>query len=139
LQGAYLPAETLIVAWINAQGWLVGAGNPLPLGAIRANRRRRSPGQGAYAAISLIASSRDPSEAPIHAAVLSASVYGMTDENAEAAAVAYANLLDQTDGQPVNLGTATLLIADSITGPLYSPDGDEHRYLVDATCHLTPI
>jgi hypothetical protein len=124
LQGAYLPAETLIVAWINAQGWLVGAGNPLPLGAIRANRRRRSPGQGAYAAISLIASSRDPSEAPIHA---------------EAAAVAYANLLDQTDGQPVNLGTATLLIADSITGPLYSPDGDEHRYLVDATCHLTPI
>lgn len=138
MRGAYVPAVTLVVAWVNSQtDWLVGPGHPLSGGASR--RRRRSPGQGAYAHLMLIQSGRDPSEAPIHAAVLSASIYGATEANAEAAAVAYANLLDSQQGEGANIGAAQLLVIDGITGPLESPDGDEARYLVDATFHLTPL
>ena len=135
---AYVDASGAFVALINGNAALVGAGKPLAGGADI--KRRRSPGQGAYAHVTWIASPNEPSEAAIHNAVLSSAVCGMTDDNARRAAVALANYLRSLDGSPVSLPTegAVLLAVETVTGPSLLP-GNEFAYLVDALVNFEPI
>lgn len=137
---AFVDAVAATIEWVNTQPDLVGAGSPLQGGAHR--WRERSPGQGAYALIVYAGGGRAESEAPIHEARISASIYAGSEPAARVAAVAYANLLDQVEYlTPITLpeSGAVLLSVDSITGPLHQPDIGEERYIVDAVLHLTSI
>ncbi len=134
-------AVEAVRAWINAQPTLVGAGQPLPLGAHR--WRERSPGQGAYAFLVLAGGGPDPTEAPIQQARVSASVYAGTLDAARTAAIALFNAYAATVWQPNPTvtwpdGSALLLAVDDITGPQQLPD-TEPGYLVDAVFTLQPI
>lgn len=139
LTPAYVDAEGLLRGWLNSltgAGGLVGQGNPLALGAHL--RRLRSPFRDAYAVLTAIGTpaAMTAERVTCHARI-SASVYGISKDNAARAAVAYANnLLQIPVTHPVYSGVQFHTI-DAITGPIYIPDGDEERYLVDADFHMT--
>jgi hypothetical protein len=134
---AYVDALDVCIALINSSA-IVGADKPLAGGAVET--RPRSPGSGAIAVVTWIASPWEPSEAAIHNAVLSCSVYGTTDANARRGAVALANLLRGIDGNPIPFPAlgAALDCVEQITGPSLLP-GNEYAYLVDAVCNLQPM
>lgn len=126
-------AEGLLKTWINTTSGLVGSGQPLAKGAHL--RRLRAPYRSAYVLLSVIGGAQVLSpERPAHRARVSGQVYGVSKEGAAAAAVAYANALDALRGA-VMAPTVCLFAAD-ITGPLYAPDVDEERYIVDADIYL---
>ncbi len=134
---AYVDALSVCINLINRSA-IVGAGKALAGGAVE--KRPRSPGEGAVAHVTWIASPWESSEAAIHNALLSCSVYGATDANARRGAVALANLLRNLDGAPVlfpALG-AQLDCVEQVTGPSLLRGG-EHAYLVDALLNLSPI
>lgn len=128
-------AEGLVKTWINVSSGLVGAGLPLAKGAHL--RRLRGPYKGAYVLLSVIggASTLVP-EKPVHRARISGQVYGISKEGAAVAAAAYGTALDNLRGVPVAMSPALCLFASDVTGPLYAPDVDEERYLVDADFYL---
>jgi hypothetical protein len=132
---AYVDPRAPIQPGINtpARGRLVGRGRPLSAGVH--TDRQKSPGAGALAYMTWVGTSPDPSEAPLTAALLSFSVYAVTEEAARKGAIALANWLRQAEGQPIPLGEATLACCDDITGPRIGPDG---AYLVDATLTFEP-
>jgi hypothetical protein len=133
----YLDVEGAIRAWVNAQTALVGAGKPLPLGVHL--RRLRSPDRGAYLLLSRIGGGPDPAaDANVDQARLSAAVYGVTKAAAALGAAAYGNLLAAQVGAPQAITGGRLLTVTDITGPLYLPDGDEERYVLDAVFHIQP-
>lgn len=133
---AFVDAEAALQQWINSlTSTLVGPGNPLPLGAHL--RRLRSPLK-AYVMVSRIGGYDDPGEMPVDNARMTGMVYAGTKEAAGKAAFAYANALRGLQGKPVTTDAGTILSVVSITGPLYSVDGDEERYLVDAVIALRP-
>lgn len=127
-------AEGLLKTWLNtASGLGPGAGLPLRQGAHL--RRLRGPYRGTYVLLSAIGGSSALSpEKPGHRARVSGQVYGVSKEGAAQAAVAYANALETL--RNVTVAPAVLLFADAVTGPLYAPDVDEERYLVDADLYL---
>jgi hypothetical protein len=133
---AYVDALATCIELINRSP-IVGAGKPLAGGAV--DTRPRSPGSGAVAFVTWIASPWEPSEAAIHNALLSCSVYGATDANARRGAIALANLLRGIDGDPIAFPAlgAQLDCVEQITGPSLLP-GNEYAYLVDALLNLTP-
>jgi hypothetical protein len=133
---AYANAAKAVCDWINSQSDdLIGRGNPLAAGAH--TKPQKSPGAGAVAYVTTVSTTGDSGEAPMSYALVSCSVYGMTDDNAHDGAVALANALYALDGNPVHAAGAVLLACDQITGPTRLPDGTEHRYLVDALIAIT--
>jgi hypothetical protein len=142
---AFVDAEGALAAWVSTQTALVGAGNPLELGA-HLNRLRG--GSGAYVYLEQVGGTPDPSELPGTLARVSGHVYGRNRRHAAKAAAAYANALLTLDGHQVTQTTdregkplevpAVLLAVGEISGPTYVPDGTEDRYLVDAVILLTP-
>jgi hypothetical protein len=147
-------AEGALRAWINSlTTTLVGDGKPLALGlwlgdGPRETTRLRSPYRGAYGVLARVGGGpRMTDESPWDWPRISTSVYGVTRLQAHTAAIAYANTLATLDGAPVAVTwtppdalerVATLLVCQDITGPLWAPDGDEARYLVDAVIVATP-
>lgn len=135
---AFCDAEGVLKLWLAADDALVGTGNPIPAGVHLT--RLRAPYTQAWALLSLIAGDDQWFAGPTHRARISASVYGPTRLAANAAAVAYANTLRRIGAErPVVEGTGRQLVASAaITGPLYIPDGEDERYLVDADVFLVP-
>jgi hypothetical protein len=89
-------AEQAWAAWVNAQGSLVGEGNPLAGGAYLGSQVR-SPSYGAYAVGSRLSQAVPgvvAEDQAVDVARISALIYAGTVESAEAAAVAYANGAD---------------------------------------------
>ena len=133
----YLDVEGALKAWVNAQTALVGSGKPLPLGA-HLGRPLRSPARGSYVLLSRVGGGPDPTaDANVDQARISGAVYGTTLHAASLAAAAYANLLAAV-AAPVAVTGGRLMAVTDISGPLYIPDGDEERYLVDAVFHIQP-
>lgn len=137
VMASFIDAEDVMRGWVNgltgANG-LVGVGNPLALGAHL--HRLRSPFRGSYALLSTVGSPDSLTEERVtFSCRVSASIYGITKENAAQAALAYANrLLTLSQLHPVVDGVQ-LAAADGITGPLYLPDTEE-RYMVDADIYF---
>lgn len=142
LVDAFLDIEGAHRAWINSLTTsLVGRGHPLALGAHL--RRLRSPSQGSYAVLSSAGGGDEwTAESTTGWARISASIYSATTkESAAQAAIAYANALRLIPIlKPVLTAQGVQLVAiDSITGPLYSPDVDEERYVVDVEIHAVKV
>lgn len=134
------PVEA-VRAWVNAQATLVGAGNPLPLGAHR--WRERSPGEGAYALIVPAGGGPDATEAPMLAARVGAQIYAGTEAAARRGASGYLDLLASLDYLPPPTvtwaaGSAVIEAVDQITGPTPISSTGEYAYLVDAVFYLHP-
>jgi hypothetical protein len=128
-------AEGLVRDWVNGPSGLAGAGQALPKGAHF--RRLRGPYQGAYLVLAAVGGTAELTpEKPAHRARISGQIYGISKEGAAVAAVAYANAIEALRGVPVVMGPATCLFACDVTGPLYAPDADEERYVVDADFYL---
>lgn len=129
--------EGLVRAWLNSltgAGGLVGVGNPIGGGVHL--RRMRSPFKSSYVLLSSVGTPNPlTEERTTGQSRITASVYGVTKESAANAAVAYLNrmLRVPADRPLVTLAgvSARLLTLDAIAGPLYLPDMDEERYLVD--------
>jgi len=139
---AFFDVEGIFRTWLNTltgSTGLVGTGRPLAVGVHL--RRLRSPARGCYAILTTVGTPVAlDEEGTIGAARISASIYSATSkENAALAAVAYANTLRTISITRPVVGSARLLTADAITGPLYVPDIDEERYLVDCDLYLTSL
>lgn len=125
-------------AWVNAQTDLVGVGKPLGKGAVL--RRQRAATPTCYVHIMQAGTARvGGAESPDMRARIGGQVFGPTEEAAAKAAAAYAEMVSaRLDGTPVVSGDARFLTVDSIVGPLWAPDRDEPRYLVDVELILRP-
>jgi hypothetical protein len=68
-------------------------------------------------------------------AVISAQVYGPTRQSASDAAVAYCEALEPLhQGFRANTPSGVEIVGvESIDGPSWQPDGEDPRYVVDAT------
>lgn len=136
---AVLDVEGAVRDWVNGQtGALVGLGHPLELGAHF--KRLRSPFRGSYLLLSRVGGGPNGvQEINLDRARISGSVYGVTKQTAAVAAVAYANVLAVASTTPLLAVTGGRLAAvTDITGPVYLPDGDEERYIVDCIFHVQP-
>lgn len=137
---AYVDAKGAVRKWINTglAGILTGAGKPMPKGAFIGNEIR-SPDRGAWCVLTQvggddrITASASPSRARI-----SASVRGVTAEDADKAAAAYANQLRAIAGARTVLpdGVVCHMVGD-IAGPLDVGGAPEPTRLVDADFYLT--
>ena len=134
----FVPAKTLVVDWLNAST-LTGRGHVLP-GGVHV-REPRSPGVGAYAVVTVIASTPDRGQATLHTSRLSITVRSGQHGAAETAAVAVANLLaGVVDGPPVVLPGAVLQEVTGINGPTELVQFDRtDAYLIDADYLFQPI
>lgn len=138
---AFFDVEGILRTWVNTlTGSLVGAGNPLVLGAHL--HRLRSPARGCYAILTSVGTPVSiDAESTIGAARISASIFSATSrENAATAAIAYANALQTLRFTRPVVGAVRLLAVDAITGPLYILDPtDEEHYLVDADVFCSSV
>lgn len=136
----FADAERAMKSWINLQtADLVGTGHPLTKGATL--DRLRGAQQACYVLVSLVGATRTlGAESPDMLARIGGQVYGPSKEVALTAAVAYAEKITSgLDGHPVLIpGVAVLLMSDNLSGPLWSPDAGEARYLVDFDLYLRP-
>lgn len=134
----YADAAGAVREWINAQPMLVGAGNPLQLGAHLKHVQGAAPAVYAYIEELPARQSDDLAEDPDMLAVLSFQVVGGTREAATAGAVALAEAFTTLSGRAVLTTSATIRVADDIQGPYWSPDGDLPRLILQAAVRLTP-
>lgn len=136
----FADAEGAVFQWVNTlTTTLVGPGNPLPKGATLDQLRGAAP--DCYAWISQVGGGTwFGAENPDQRARISAQVYGPTKQSALLAAAAYAEALVGLNGRPVAVTGARILLVDSdtISGPLWLPDTDLPRYVVDADFFLRP-
>jgi hypothetical protein len=135
----YVPAVTIVLAWLNGIETLTGPGRPIELGAFR--EHPRSPARGAYILLSRIGRAGDLiAEETLDSPRISASIYAGTDEAAETAAIAYANTVASLTGIPAAMGDAQCLVADDIVGPLavdnHDSEREQYQYLVDASFYM---
>lgn len=134
----FVDAEAAVASYINGlTTTLVGEGKPLAKGAHL--HELRGAAKVCYALLSVVGGNPTlGAENPDHRARVSAAVYGPTKEAATAAAVAYANALIALNGTSVAMTGATGLVVDpdSISGPLWSPDGALPRLVIDADVYL---
>jgi hypothetical protein len=130
----FVDAGGAVKEWVNSLRDLVGAGNPLPLGA--SLKQREGAASVAYAyLVELPAGLWGGAEHPSMSARVQAQVYGPTKEAASTAAVAYAEaVMTLMQGVRAVLPSSGVVLAgaDNIDGPQWFPDGDEPRYIVDA-------
>lgn len=142
---AFTDSEGLFRDWVNTlEGptGLVGEGRPLALGAWL--KHPRSPYKGAYLYLQAGVADDVPMAGAVSRHTIYGQVYGVTRLQAMAAAVAYANQLRQLYLPNVPMPTpaaprAICVGVDGITGPSYSPDRDEERFLVDVDLYLVPV
>lgn len=135
----YVDAVGALRAWINAQTTgLVGAGNPLQLGAHMRHVQGAAP--AVYVLLEELPArqSGDAAEDPDMLAVVSCQVYGGTREAATNGAVALANAIAGLSGMPAVVTGAKLWASDDVQGPYWSPDGDLSRLILQATVRMTP-
>ena len=139
LVASHVDGEGTLRGWLNSltgANGLVGPGNPLALGAHF--HRLRSPARGSYAVLSGVGTPWALTQESVTAQTrISAMIYGITKERASAAAVAYANRLHHVGVLRPVYRTVQIVGVDAITGPVYLPDDDEHRYMVDADVYFT--
>lgn len=120
--------------WINSVTGLVGVGLPLGIGAVFRNRE----GAATVPYVFLVETSADVwggSEHPSMRGTISHQIYGPTRESASDGAVALAQaLIDLSQGHRAVLPVsgATIVGADNVDGPMWLPDGEEPRYVVEA-------
>ncbi len=135
---AFTDAEGLLRTWLASLSDLVGAGQPLEAGAHLT--RLRSPYTQCWALLSAVGGDDQWfADAGSHRARISASVYGPTRRAAANAAVAYANALRRIPAAKPSVAGVRLDSVDNIAGPIYIPDGEDHRYLLDADLYLIPL
>lgn len=133
---AYVDAEGAWRDYVNTlAGDLVGTGFPLARGAFL--KRLRSPAKGAYAYLMDIGGDDQWTDYGTTSRRISAQIFGNTKAQAADAAIAYANTLRRTRRVQLVPGVFLHTVA-GITGPLYTPDADEERYLVDADLYVQP-
>lgn len=137
----FVDAEGLVADWVNRQSDLVGEGNPLPKGAHLTDRLTGAL-SACYALLMQVDAGRAlGAENADQLARISAQIYGPTKEAAAGAAVAYADaLVTRLAGKPWSSTAGTILFVDddSLSGPSWSPDFDEPRYLVDCDFYVRP-
>lgn len=136
----YVDALGAMREWINSRtDALVGPDKPLWLGA---HLKKLGGGEPkAYAFIEEQFSTRtlDSPENPDMQAALSAQVYARTREVATAAAVALAEEISTNlEGREAMVPGATLYAADDIQGPMWLPDGDLPRLVLNWTIRMRP-
>lgn len=137
-----IAAEQALMAWINGRP-IVGAGNPLSLGAVEAEIR--SPEGGSYAVVARTtpgASAPVAESSDLTVAHLDCAVYSGLQSSAEIAAAALRNEFEKLTGCPEKCGTTgvTVLVADNFSGPNQVPmpqEGEIYCYLVSADFMLT--
>jgi hypothetical protein len=135
---AYVDAKGAVRGWLNQLATLTGASTPIPKGFFIGNEIR-SPDVGAWGVLSSVGgddrllASASPSRARI-----SASIRGVTAQDADNAAAAYANTLRAIAGVRTTLpsGVVCHMVGD-ITGPLDVPGTPEPQRLVDADFYLS--
>jgi hypothetical protein len=137
----YVDALGVMRAWIDSRtATLVGAGNPLQLGAHLKKVQGGQPVVYAFLEEQLSTRSLDAGENPDMLAALSAQVYGGTREAATKGAVALAEELSTVfDGTPVTIAGALIMAVDDIQGPAWFPDGDLPRLLLNWTTRIRPL
>lgn len=134
----YVDAAGAMREWINGQSGLVGAGNPIQLGAHLKDVPGAAP--AVYVQIEELPSrASDGAEDPDMLAVLSFQVIGGTRAAATAGAVALAEALGGLNGMPALVTGAKLWAGDDVQGPFWTPDGDLPRLVVQATIRMTPL
>lgn len=136
----YVDALGAMRAWIDLRtATLVGAGNPLQLGAHLKKISGGQPVVYAYLEEQLSRRSDDGAENPDMLAALSAQIYGGTREAATLAAVALAEEMSaELDGRPASVPGALIMAVDDIQGPAWFPDGDLPRLLLNWTVRVRP-
>ena len=135
----YVDAVGAVKAWINSRtATLVGVGKPLQKGAH--TKHIRGALSACYAYLEEGSSLQTGgAENPDMLASVSAQVYGGTREAATAAAVALAEeVTGGLAGRAASVPGAQLQVADDITGPLWAPDGDMPRLLVQFSVWCRP-
>lgn len=141
----FTDAEAAVRAWVNTQTPdLVGPGHPLAKGAVL--NRLTGARTVAYALLAQVGGGTAfGAENPDQRARISALIHADTKEAAALAAMAYADkvvALAKQGGRLVTVSGALVLLyadQDSITGPLWQPDLDEPRYMVDADFYLQAV
>lgn len=137
MTAAFVDAEGVVKDWLVSLSGLVGVGNPLPAGVHLI--RLRSPYTSAWALLSIVGGDDDwVPDGASHRARISASIFGPTRLATATGAVAYANALRTIPVTRPVVDSVRLTAVAAITGPLYIPDGDDERYLVDADIYLIP-
>lgn len=131
----YLDGAGAVRDWVNSlTATLVGEGRPLQLGASLKLRDGAATVPYGFL-LELPGGLWGGAEHPSMSANLSMQCYGPTKQSACDAAVAYAEaLVPLLNGQRVELASgATIVGVADITGPTWEPDGNDPRYIVDAT------
>lgn len=136
----YVDAVSVMHEWISSRtATLVGAGNPLQMGAHLKRILGGQPTTYAFLEEQFSTRSADSGENPDMLAALSAQVYGGTREAAGKAATALAEELSTVfDGTPVLVGDALIMAIDDIQGPAWFPDGDLPRLLLNWNARMRP-
>lgn len=136
---SFVDAEGLAADWLNRQADIVGEDRPLPKGA-HLSARLTGALSACYALLMQVGgSTANGAENPDQVARISAQIYGPTKAAAATAAAVYADALaNRLAGRPFVTVAGTILFVDNISGPTWSPDFDEARYLVDADFYVRP-
>lgn len=131
----FVDGEQVAKDWVNSLTDLVGVGNPLVKGALLNPPHGDHPSwaeiqvTGGEAALS--------AENPDMRAALTWLVYGRTREAAARAVTALANELEALNGaRSPELPGGSVLVADNVTAPNWSPDGPVARYLISCDLYL---
>lgn len=137
----YVNSLGVMREWINSRtGTLVGAGNPLQLGAHLKKILGGQPSAYAFLEEQFSTRSLDAGENPDMMAALSAQIYGGTREAATTAAIALAEELSTAfDGTPVLTPDALIMAVDEIQGPAWFPAGDMPRLMLNWTTRMRPV
>lgn len=136
----YVDAVGVMRTWINSRTTtLVGAGNPLQMGAYLKRISGGAPAAYAYLEEGISFRSPDSGESPDMMATVSAQIYADTREAAAAGAVALAEELStQLEGRETAVSGALIYAVDDIQGPSFVPDGDRPRLLLNWTVRVRP-
>jgi hypothetical protein len=143
LPATFADAEGAVKAWVNSLTTdLVGAGKPLAKGAHLSADPLHGARNVCYALLNQVGGGAAfGAENPDQRARISARIYGPSKEAAALAAAGYANaLVALATGAAVAVSGAQILTVDpdTISGPLWTPDFGEPRYLIDADFYLRP-
>jgi hypothetical protein len=136
----YADAIGAMAEWINSRtGTLVGAGNPLQMGAHLKHPEGGNPAAYAFLEEGFSIRSEDSPESPDMLAVMSAQVYAGTRKAASDAATALAEELStELTGRGTSVTGARIMVADDIQGPQWQPDRELPRYLLGFTVRIRP-
>lgn len=136
--GPFVDAEAAARDLVNGMSALVGAGNPMPKGALLEPLRTDAVAHciaqvtGGAAALSV--------ENPDDRASVTYVVHGRTREASAKAATALANELEALGGIQRAAGSdAACLVADNVQRPIYAPDTAGPRHLVGCDLYLRTV